>query len=84
MNGLFLMKQAQIHLLCISQLVLAETDTKTVLTAAMMKLLLCDCLDGLACAEFKEFDEHKVELNLTWPMVKSTADSALAISPLSS
>ena len=31
-------------------------------------------LDGLACAEFKEFDEHKVELNLTWPMVKSNAD----------
>ena len=30
-------------------------------------------LDGLACAEFKEFDEHKVELNLTWPMVKSNA-----------
>ena len=31
-------------------------------------------LDGQACAEFKEFDEHKVELNLTWPMVKSNAD----------
>ena len=31
-------------------------------------------LDGLACAEFKEFNEHKVELNLTWPMVKSTAE----------
>ena len=31
-------------------------------------------LDGLACAEFKEFDEHKIELNLTWPMVKSNAD----------
>ena len=31
-------------------------------------------LDRLACAEFKEFDEHKVELNLTWPMVKSTAE----------
>ena len=31
-------------------------------------------LDGLAGAEFKEFDEHKVELNLTWPMVKSNAD----------
>ena len=34
-------------------------------------------LDRLACAEFKEFkefNEHKVELNLTWPMVKSTAE----------
>ena len=41
--GCFLMKEAQIHLLCISQLALGETDTKTVLTAAMMKLLLCDC-----------------------------------------
>ena len=32
-------------------------------------------LDGLACAELKEFNEHKVELNLTLPMVKSNADS---------
>ena len=63
MNGLFSVKQAQIQLLCISQLALGETDTKTVLTAAMMKLLLCNCLDGLPCAEFKEFNEHKVELN---------------------
>ena len=31
-------------------------------------------LDGLACAEFKEFDEHKVELNLTCTVVKSNAD----------
>ena len=31
-------------------------------------------LDRLACAEFKEFDEPKVELNLTLSMVKSTAE----------
>ena len=74
MNGLLLMKQAQIHLLCISLLVMGKLTPRLCWLLQRWNYCGAIALDGLACAEFKEFDEHKVELNLTWPMVKSTAE----------
>ena len=72
MNGLFSMKQVQIHLLCIFfLLVMGKLTPRLCWLLQWWNYCCVIALDRLACAEFKEFDEHKVELNLTWPMVKS-------------
>ena len=74
MNGLFLMKLAQIHLLCISLLVMGKLTPRLCGLLQQWNYCYVIALDRLACAEFKEFNEHKVELDLTWTLVKSTAE----------
>ena len=75
MNGLFSMKQAQIHLYFVFfLLVMGKLTPRLCWLLQWWNYCCVIALDRLACAEFKEFNEHKVELNLIWPMVKSTAE----------